>query len=307
MANTKSILYNSLKHAALNDPEIVLKQYVLYTIPELKALNEKYSLVFTLPDDVIMEVWGDDLGEAKEQAVSAPSVEVVIPPAPKPEPEPEPEPDLSDQLEQIMRLKATAVTLGPTSEPSPGTQPHPLHPYLTVDQFNALPLKDRGEQRAGKTFNLPEGTPIRRDSQDRVWFLDEVMKPAIPQPRMRRTTRYIDPGVEERHTYLPNGKIDETFEVAGTENRVMETKTTLPSYQVGVYKDPRLPFRVHIYGNDRGFDYDEVNRFYGGLDLVPAAIKTKYVHNDLCYDISSTREQMNREHNDLLRYGANNG
>lgn len=65
----------------------------------------------------------------------------------------------------------------------------------------------------------------------------------------------------------------------------MQAKITLPSYQVGIYKDPRFPFKIHEYNDVRGFDFFEVNDFYGGSDLVPAAIKRMYVESSLCYDI----------------------
>jgi len=171
-------------------------------------------------------------------------------------------------------------------------QPHELARLLGV------PFTDRADERAGLRINThgPDDV-LRVDSQGRVWYQDEVRKPAIPKPRMRRKIRYIDPGVKEVTKYREDGFIDETFEVAGDDMKEAEYKVTLPSWQTGIYYDPRLPFRVHTYNGRRGFDMKDVMRFYGGLDLIPAAIQqaSLYVGGDLCYDILKVREAMERE------------
>ena len=140
---------------------------------------------------------------------------------------------------------------------------------------------------------------MRVDSRANIWYQDEVVKPAIPKARARRVVNYKDPGVKEVKKYYSDGRLDESFEVAGDEAKDMQVKTTLPSWQVGVYKDPRLPFRVHTYNNVRGFEWVDILTQYGGMDHVPSTIKRLYVGNDLCFDITSTRETMERELRDL--------
>ena len=136
-----------------------------------------------------------------------------------------------------------------------------------------------------------EDEPIRVEEETGIiWFRDEVRKPATPQPRARRKLTYVDSGVKNFQLATQDGdrRYIETFEVAGDEQRTAEVKITLPSYQVGVYKDPRFPFRIHIYNGNKGFDIFDVNHFYGGSDMVPDEIKRTYVGNDLCYDIRTT-------------------
>jgi len=93
-----------------------------------------------------------------------------------------------------------------------------------------------------------------------------------------------------------NGRYIETFEVAGSEQRSGEVKITMPSYQVGVFLDPRFPFKIHTYNGLRGFDLFDVQKFYGGGDLVPPSIKRVYIANDLCYDIRTTIRAVEEEY-----------
>ena len=137
-------------------------------------------------------------------------------------------------------------------------------------------------------------TVIRVDEQGREWYREEVRKPAFPKPRARRRLTYLDSGSKTEQ--VVNGKYVETVEVAGDQSVTREVKITMPSFQVGIYKDPRLPFRVHVYNDNRGFDLFEVRKYYGGADLVPREIKSVYVGNDLCYDIVSTRRAIEQEY-----------
>ena len=151
------------------------------------------------------------------------------------------------------------------------------------------PLREANpEEMAGERQNSqPEDEPIRVDEQGRIWYQEEVRKPAFPKPRGRRVLKYMDSGVEKQ--VVKSGDYIEEFEVAGTKgSRPSEVKITLPSYQVGIYKDPRFPFRIHVYNDNQGFDLFEVQEFYGGPELVPAEAKRKYVENVLCYDIRTT-------------------
>jgi hypothetical protein len=127
---------------------------------------------------------------------------------------------------------------------------------------------------------------LRTDEQGRQWLQEEVRKPAYPKPRGRRVLTYVDPGVEQQT--VRNGEYIETVEVAGNRtNRTSEIKITLPSFQVGIYRDRRYPFRIHTYNGREGFDLRDVEQFYGGAELVPNECKRVYIENDLCYDIRS--------------------
>lgn len=190
---------------------------------------------------------------------------------------------------------------GPLAMPLAGVSPRAQAAHLEV------PLADRGEDRAGLHFNdSVQGKALRVDSRGRVWYQDEVQKPAIPKPRVTRTTQFVDPGVKVVHTNRPDGGLDETFEVAGEESRIMQTKVTLPSWQVGIFIDLRYPFKVHIYNDVEGFDFNDVVTFYGGIELVPSTIKRKYVGNDLCFDMRTTRTTMEQEHRDMQLQGRIN-
>ena len=155
------------------------------------------------------------------------------------------------------------------------------------------------EQAGLRAYHADEGEqPIRTDERGLVWYRDEVLKPALPRPRARRKLTYVDSGTTTRT--VANGQFMESFEIAGTEHRQAEVRITLPSYQVGVYKDPRMPFKIHIYNGNRGFDYFEVVKFYGGSDLVPPEVKKLYVGNDLCFDIRTTIRAIETEYRQHL-------
>lgn len=128
---------------------------------------------------------------------------------------------------------------------------------------------------------------IRVDDRGREWLQEEVRKPAYAKPRARRVTRYMDTGTETRQ--VGSGGQFESFEVAGKLERPAEIKTTLPTFQTGIYRHPSYPFKVHTYGGREGFDLFEVRNYFGGADLVPEEIKHVYISQDLCYDIRTTK------------------
>lgn len=143
---------------------------------------------------------------------------------------------------------------------------------------------------------------IRVDEQGKQWIQEEVRKPAYPKPRGRRVLKYIETGTKVET--IQNGEYVESFEVAGEEaGRPAEVKITLPSYQVGIYKDPRFPFKIHTYDGREGFDLADVEIFYGGPELIPATIKRVYVENVLCYDIRSVVRTISAEHRQLQLSG----
>lgn len=164
---------------------------------------------------------------------------------------------------------------------------HPgLTPQHAVPVFHdQLPAQPVATQRAPDTdAGIRQNAPATRvDENGLTWYQDEIRKPAYPKPRARRVLRYSNPGSVTQT--VVNGNMTETFEVAGTGHTAGEIKITLPSYQVGIYSDPRFPFKIHIYNEIRGFDLFEVQEFYGGAELVPEEIKRMYVENVLCYDI----------------------
>lgn len=112
----------------------------------------------------------------------------------------------------------------------------------------------------------------------------------------------MDTGV--RTETVQNGEYVETFEVSGDQaQRPAEVKITLPSYQVGIYTDPRFPFKIHCYDGREGFNRTDVQAYYGGSELVPDTIKRVYVENDLCYDIRSVIRTIQAEHRHLQLTG----
>lgn len=179
----------------------------------------------------------------------------------------------------------------PSSPTAPA--PAPTAPVVAAADPDELP---------GQRLNTQGGAPIRIDESGREWYQEEVKKPSYPRPRGRRVLRYQESGVEQ--VTVQNGEYTETFEVAGSgPGQAAEVKITLPSYQVGIYKDPRFPFKVHTYNGMEGFDLFEVEEFYGGAELVPATVKRIYVENHLCYDIRSVVRAIEAEHRQLQLTG----
>ena len=179
---------------------------------------------------------------------------------------------------------------------APANPPPPLQPQETY-----RPPEQPADTMAGLRAYHDGEKPHRVDEQGFAWYRDEVRKPSIPSPRARRKLSYIDPGV--RKETVVSGMYTETVEVAGDEQRTGEIRITMPSYQVGIYRDPRMPFKIHVYNENRGFDLFDVEAFYGGADLVPAEVKRVYIEDTLCYDIRTTIRAIQTEHrqNQLMR------
>jgi hypothetical protein len=150
-----------------------------------------------------------------------------------------------------------------------------------------LPIKEKDpDEMAGQRLNTNTAdlTPIRQDDAGRIWFQEEVLKPAYPKPRGRRVLRRMDGAVET--VTVKDGDYTETFEIAGVgPKQATEIKVTLPSFQVGIYKDPRFPFLIVTYNSRQAFRREDIDDYFGGRDLVPGDIKRVYVENVLCYDI----------------------
>jgi hypothetical protein len=307
----KAQLYNALKdarNAGLPVPEFQ-KQFVSYTVAELQGLFDAYvsphlnvqaveeAEPIELPDeadDMLAELLGDF---AEQQPEPSPAIQAVqrevadSQPAPPPRPTGATVPSAAQSAAPVATLSYDQAAEIVRSDPSLWGQYAPERLAKILD----IPFQDRGAERAGLTFNTHgPNDPVRVDSRGRVWYMDEVIKPAIPKPRMRRRVRTMTSDVKTVSTYHPDGRLDETFEVAGQEQHEMEVKITLPSWQVGIYRDPRMPFKIHQYNGIRGFDRMEVVKYFGGMDLVPESVAHIYVGQDLCYDINKTRETIER-------------
>ena len=151
-----------------------------------------------------------------------------------------------------------------------------------------IPLSDEPvDTIAGIRLNNGESGPIRIDSQGNEWYQEEIRKKGYAAPRARRKLHYTDSGFRTVTNRLPDGST-ETVEISGEEQTASTVKVTLPSYQVGIYKDPRYPFKIHVYNDSRGFDMFDVEDYYGGADRVPYGVQRIYIENVLCYDIRTT-------------------
>lgn len=227
--------------------------------------------------------------------------------------------DYARYTTQLLEAELTALGVDIAAslqpEPIPAPQPQPQAEKVDVGaMFAALDEPAPAPARApvsgpdpnempGQRLNVQgEDEPIRVDEQGRIWYQEEVRKPAYPKPRGRRVLKYLDSGVKTET--VQNGEYIETFEVAGVgEARPAEIKITLPSYQVGIYKDPRFPFKIHTYDGRSGFDLFEVQRYWGGSELIPAGVKRVYIENDLCYEIRSVVLAIQTEHRQLQLTG----
>jgi hypothetical protein len=177
-----------------------------------------------------------------------------------------------------------------------------LAPDIEDEPLPELRLPDPAELPGQRLNTQATDEIIRVDENGRRWIQEEVRKPAYPKPRGRRVLKYLETGTEVKS--VQNGEYVETFEVAGVgAGRPAEVKITLPSYQVGIYKDPRFPFKVHCYDGREGFDMSDVETFYGGPELVPEKVKRIYIENVLCYDVRTVVRAIADEHRHLQLTG----
>ena len=204
-----------------------------------------------------------------------------------------------DQLERVKRdLDAREAAL---NQPAPILPPiRDFAPQQPTPERPALPFSppDTG---AGLGLNTDgDDEPIRVEANGRIWYQDEVRKKSFASARGRRVYRYNDPGVKQGHYVSPDGTSTEGFEMPGDRSVPSEAKVTLPSFQVGIYRDPNSPFRVHTYADERGFDLFDVQDFYGGADLVPDGVKRIHVYTSLCYDIRTVIRAVKEEHREMV-------
>lgn len=209
---------------------------------------------------------------------------------------PAPPPDPADELTDKEREAFFGLKPQDVEDPTGGRMP------ARVETEVPVAAADPNEMPGQRLNTHVELTPIREDELGRIWFQEEVLKPAFPKPRGRRVLQYMEGGVEQKT--VKSGEYTETFEVAGAVNRrPAEVKITLPSYQVGIYKDKRFPFKIHTYNGNQGFDLFEVQNYYGGSELVPETVKRVYIENVLCYDIRTTVRAIQSEYRQLQLQG----
>jgi hypothetical protein len=205
------------------------------------------------------------------------------------------------QTEEVEPPELILPDDGPPTEPIPVVSTE-LPPITSPAPSVPVKAADPDEMPGQRLNTQPEDIPIRIDDMGREWYQEEVRKPPYPKPRGRRVLKYLERGVKVET--VQNGEYVETFEVAGEgAPHPAEVKITLPSYQVGIYRDPRFPFKIHCYSEREGFDLFQVQEFYGGAELVPAECKRVYVENDLCYDIRSVVRAIQNEHRQLQLMG----
>ena len=167
----------------------------------------------------------------------------------------------------------------------------------SVPISNEADPNEMATMRRGK-----EDEPIRIDEQGRIWFQEEILKSATARPCAYRVFRELGTGTKEVTVEDGQG-YTETFEVPSGERKPLEVKVGVPTWQVGIYKDPRLPIKVITYRNAHGYDREEVEAFFGGADLLPENVVDIYVGNLMCYDIRSVNTAIQREFNLLQRKG----
>lgn len=216
------------------------------------------------------------------------------------------EAELKTNLDALVEAGAIPASIAqPLPEPSAKEFPPPPAPTAEQRRWDSQPQPEQlpapvapanPDEMAGARLNTtPEDEPIRVDPETGfIWYQEEVRKKGYAAPRGRRVLRYNETGT--KRVEVQNGEYTESFEVAGEGPiHAGEIKITMPSYQAGIYKDPRFPFKIHVYNDVRGFDFFEVADYYGGSDLVPSTIKRMYVENVLCYDIRTTVQTINAE------------
>ena len=166
---------------------------------------------------------------------------------------------------------------------------------------SAIPHQDEPIHMIAGLSDPSTGEIIRIDSSGRHWLQEEIPKSSIPKPRARVTRDYIETGVKQLE--VKDGEYTEVVEVAGDRQETRQVKITLPSYQYGVYRHENMPFTVYVYREEEGFDFFEVNDYFGGEERVPETVKRKYIDTALCYDIRSVVRTIEDEYRVLQLQG----
>lgn len=269
--SSKAAYYQAIKAAGVP----LDRHYRDFTTDELKALAAENGVAVEVAEPRTAPTRPDEMTEIKEQ--------------------------ISGLSDVVGKLAALVV-----AQAAPAPQPKQVEPPAQKEAGQlprpaAAPRLDPNEH-AGVTLNTHrEDEPIRVDEHGNLWYQNEVNKPGYAKPRGRRVLRAMDSGTVQE-TISVAGGYTETFEVPGdpAHAKPIEIKVTLPSYQTGIFKAPGMPFKIHTYQGARGFDWDDVNRYYGGADLVPDTIKRVYVSSDLCYDMTTTIRAVNDEYRERV-------
>lgn len=261
----RSIIWKALKAAGWTPAEG--RRYVQYPLAELHAELEQFQI---------------DTGQIIEITVPADIEDV--------------QPTPSDPIPaEVDGIDPDSLFAHPQLG-SPAPEPQPV-PVEVVRQNQPDP-----NELPGQRTLTEESEVLRVDDAGRQWLQEEVRKPAYAKPRGRRILRYVEKGVQTET--VKAGEYVESFEVEGQgPGKAAEIKITLPSYQVGIYLDPRFPFKIHCYGGAEAFDLADVEQYYGGVELVPNTIKRVYIENDLCYDIRSVIQTIQAEFRQLQLTG----
>jgi len=319
-APTKSTLWQELKEAGWKPP--MGKAFVNYTVVELQnELMEINTQQLMALDPEMSAILAEAEAEAN-RAISLEDVRKLDEPI-----NTEPFSDLGVNLTELPKgaepqgmPDGWGVPPVPASAPEPAPAPRPVTPPAPrADRqtsrepaplpaeaswqereargWPGVPRRDEADTIAGTRINTHgPNDPVRVDSRGRAWFRDEVQKPSTPQPRARRVLHVREPGtktIEQRNKF---GILEESFEVAGDDVHDLQVKVTLPPWQVGVFKDPSHPFRIHTYGGAYGYDRLDVTQYYGGMLHVPSSCRYVYVGGDLCFQIASVRDTIETEY-----------
>jgi hypothetical protein len=198
----------------------------------------------------------------------------------------------TEELSQAYHRFEQAGLVPPLADGVP--EPDEAEGAPTPGFFGIKPENEMAGQRLN-TKHVDEVLYVDDDGKE--WLQVEVPKPAAPKPRGRRVLTYSSTGTKEITVPDPtNPRFTETFEVPGDEAaRDVTVKITLPSYQVGIYRIPSLPFKVVVYGGEEAFSLEDVEEFYGGANLVPPDVKRAYVANVLAYNIRSVVQAIEAE------------
>lgn len=271
----RSLYYQALKQAGVE----LTKPYREYSTAELQALHAERGLrPIALPapkQDVPAAPPADDSADIRAQLAA-----------------------LTRVVEQLAATQAP-VYAGPPQAAAAAPPPQP------VVQRGHVPEPDRGldpSQHAGLNSNTHGANdPLFTDEYGNEWYQREVTKPGYAKPRGRRVLRTYDAGTKVQ-TVKVDDTYTESFEVSDDvrSSVATEIKVTLPSYQCGIYKPKNMPFKIHTYNGQQGFDRGDVQAFFGGKSLVPSTIKDHYVHMDWCYNIQSVIDAINAEYRERV-------
>lgn len=147
-------------------------------------------------------------------------------------------------------------------------------------------------------------TPIRTDERGRVWYQEEIQKSSLAKSRGYRVFREIGTGVKKVTLPADSEGFTETIEVPDGSTKPLEVRVGIPTWQVGIYKDPQFPFRIVEYRSARGFMRQDVEEFFGGPDVLPEGVTAIHVGNLLCYPIREVVVAIQREYNQLQKKGS---